>query len=260
MGVPLRRAMSLLGCCAALWLSASVARADRVYLVGGSVIEGKVTRAGDKIVIALDAGNVRLNAATVVRIERGDTAEDRIAARRKLLEKDDVTERLVLADECRELRLTQCERELLREILALNPEHREARGRLGYVRTKDGWVTLDEAQRAYAAANAAGAAERAAAVRKAELERDAAELARQQAALNVQAQRLALQTAQARAREEAARQSAPVWYGVPYFYSPGFRPRPTPPIVAGPQPQPVFTTPQPAFSINGVRHPASYFP
>lgn len=245
---------SVLSCCAALLL-ASVAHADRVYLVGGSMIEGKVTREGDKIVVTLDAGNVRLNAASVVRIEKGETSEDRIAARRKTLAKDDVIGRLALADACREQHLTQCERELLREILALEPDHAEARGRLGYVRSGRGWVTIDEQHRIQAAANAASAAEAAAAVRKAELERDTAELARQQAALNVEAQRLAVQAAQARARSEAASQSTQLWLTGPYYY-PGFRPRPVPPIFVQPQP----ATPTPSFSINGVRHPASYFP
>ena len=255
------------GWCAALGLTAFVpqssAHADRVHLAGGSVIEGKVSREADKVVIALDSGSVRIDAASVVRIEKSETPADRISARRAGLPKDDIPGRLALANDCRDERLMQCERELLREVLALDPEHAEARARLGYVRGEHGWLTREEQQRALAA-KAAPAAEQAAAVRKAELERDAAELARQQAELSVEAQRLALRAAQAQARAEAEREASTqsLWYGVPYSYYPGyrgFRPHPQPhPHTLPPSLLPAQSTP--TFSINGMRHPASYFP
>lgn len=260
----------VLGCCAALVCvsvsAASGARADRVYLAGGSVIEGKVAREGDKIVIALDSGTVRLDAASVVRIEKSQTPAERIAARRAALAKDDVPGRLSLANSCRDDHLTQCERELLYEIVALAPDHAEARARLGYVRGEHGWLSRDEQKRALAARQAPSA-EQAAAVRKAELERDAAELTRQQAQLSVEAQRLALRTAEAQARADAQRETSSAnSIGVPYYYYgyAGARPirPPLPPVVMPPIATPPLATPLPApdLGINGVRHPASYFP
>lgn len=218
------------------------------------MIEGKVSHDGDKIVIELDSGSVRLEAKSVVRIEKGETAADRIAAQRASLAPTAIVERMALANSCREQRLSQCERELLREVLALETDHAEARARLGYVRAEQGWLSRAEQQRLEQArlASAAQAASATSAVRVAELERDAAELERQKAELALKSQRLALQAAEEerRAREAQANQLAawPFWTTGPYRYPahlPSFSP--VPPHAA------------PNYVINGVRDPASYF-
>lgn len=238
------------GLCVALWLCGAPASADRVHLAGGNVIEGKVTRDGDKIVILLDSGSVRLDAASVVRIEKAETAADRIAAQRAALPPDAVAERLVLANQCRDERLVQCERELLREVLALDPEHSEARARLGFVRGAHGWQTRAEHQREQAAAAPTSTPEHEVALRKAQLERDAAELARQKAELQLEAQRLELRHAEAQKRAVYVADPAPLWLGAPTLYVPGRR-----------APSWTLTPPHagPSFGINGVRDPASYF-
>jgi hypothetical protein len=243
-------------CCAALWLVSAPGQADRVHLAGGSVIEGKVSYEGDKIVIALDSGSVRLDAKSVVRIEKGETAADRIAAQRATLPKTALAERIALANRCRDESLVQCERELLREVLVLDPEHAEARARLGYVHGEHGWLTREEQHRLEQAEQARQRreAESTSAVRVAELARDAAELARQQAELSLESQRVALRAAEAERQKAqvSPRYGAtwPMWGASPYLYSPRRPPTfvLTPPQHAGP-----------AFGINGVRDPASYF-
>jgi membrane protein involved in colicin uptake len=243
------RARAGLWLCAALLLCGSTARADRVHLAGGSVIEGKVTRDADKIVILLDSGSVRLEASSVVRIERSETAADRIAAQRAALPNDAIAERLVLAAQCREERLVQCERELLREIIALDPDQAEARARLGYVRSEHGWQTRAEQRREQEAAAPASTPAHQVALRKAELERDAAELARQRAELELESQRLAQRNAEAEKRTLRLPEPAPLWLAAPTLYPPAGR---TPWALTPPQAGP-------SFGINGVRDPASYF-
>ncbi len=57
---------------------------------------------------------------------------------------DTVEGQLALANWCREQNLYTQRREHLQRIIELNPEHKEARSILGYIRTQEGWMTRDE--------------------------------------------------------------------------------------------------------------------
>jgi hypothetical protein len=62
---------------AGLMCMAGAARADRVHLVDGATIEGKATRAGSKVVIELESGQITLEASDVVKIDRSISAVQR---------------------------------------------------------------------------------------------------------------------------------------------------------------------------------------
>ena len=227
-----------------------VTRADKVYLQSGSVLEGEVTREGDKVVVKLESGTIRLPAASVARIEAGETALARIARLRAELPKDAIEERLKLANECRAAELARCERELLEEVIARSPEHAEARLRLGHERGPNGWLTRkpneqEEPPRRERDPRTEDEriAERARLAREAELSRARAELAL--------------------AREQLALTRYPSY--LPYLYDPNWGPSP-----ASPTPLPalqirpfvingVRLPNESGFSLPGVRTPASYF-
>jgi hypothetical protein len=235
----------------------SPAQADKLYLVGGSVIEGKATRVGDKVIVAVAAGTLTLDARAVLRIEPGSTALDRLAVRRAALPREAVAERLLLADAYREEGLPSTERELLREVLVLQPDNEQARQRLGFVRTANGWVDAEQQLRAQGYTKRGQSwlsPAQSAELARAELERQKAELERQTAEAELKAKRAELASAQLHSQQQA--ELVPV---TPWLI--GYRARPYPPHPGGgvqPPAQPSPHASLPPFPINGVRDPRSY--
>ncbi len=241
-----------------LFVSSLPARADKVYLHSGSVLEGEATREGDKLVVQLESGSIRLPANSVLRVEQAPTPLAEITRLRAKLVENAIEERIALADRCRAAQLTRCERQLLEEVIARAPDHADARARLGYVRGEGGgWIARRElAERERARAEAARAqSERTRA--ESALAREAAELstlARKQAELALERERLALQKAQ------LERQSAPQWFA-PVFFGTFAHP---PPALSTPQAAPyaingVRLPSEQGFNMPGVRPPQSYF-
>lgn len=130
----------VLGAC----VQASTALADRVVLVSGSVLEGKVERDGDKIIVETDSGKVALPADMVKRVEPSHSDVQELEARLAKLAPDDVAGLLTLANYCRDHDMPAREKDVLQRILSVAPDHAEARARLGYVKTPAGWMTQDE--------------------------------------------------------------------------------------------------------------------
>jgi hypothetical protein len=128
----------------ALSLLAGVAHADRVHLVDGAVIEGKVTRQGDRVVIELESGELGLRADQVARIEPASSPVQQVEERRARLAPRDVAGRLALANYCRDYGMVAREQQLLREVIELAPDHAEARARLGYVQKDRRWVEREQ--------------------------------------------------------------------------------------------------------------------
>lgn len=125
------------------------ARADRVHLVGGAVIEGNASRVGEKVWVDVPSGQLSLPVASVVRIEESETDLERFEKRLAKLKPNDVKGLLSLATFCREHDMRARERELLQKVLVIDPQQSEARARLGYVKSAEGhWITGDEARRA----------------------------------------------------------------------------------------------------------------
>lgn len=131
----------------ALLATAGSARADKVHLVGGTVVEGKATRVDDRVVIEMAGGQVALPADNVERIEEGESDVEAFDKRYAKLDKRDVKGRMALADFCRDRGLAAREERMLREVIALAPDHAQARARLGYVREKGSWITFEQHQR-----------------------------------------------------------------------------------------------------------------
>ena len=52
---------------------ATVARADRTFLAGGGVIEGKATRKAGRVLIEVEAGEIALPAEAVTRIVKSES-------------------------------------------------------------------------------------------------------------------------------------------------------------------------------------------
>ena len=243
------------------------ARADKVHLQGGAVLEGRVSRVGDKILVEVESGTLSLEAESVIRIESGPSALETVLVRRAALRNNDLAARLLLADYCRDHQLLSCERELLREVLEIDPNHAQARARLGFVRGPHGskralggasedWLTREEQLAAQGLVKRAGlwiSPEEARLLDEAERERKRAELLRQQAEDELLSKRSELSAERARSdqrrRERAAQDSSTTSMWFPYPARNVVCPIPGLLPPSAPRP----------FVINGVRDPRDYF-
>ena len=250
-------------CCLALALGliASSADADEVHLDSGRVIEGATKVEGDRVIVALESGKIALPKRSVVRIEQTRPAIEIVRERELSLARDDTAGLLALADYCRERELRAKEHELLQRVLRVDPDHETARRRLGYVRTKEGWITGPERARR--------AEDRSLDERRRELdkkrdeidiEKKRAELLREEARLERERAELSEERSRSRARLAERRDERviyPSYYVAPYPYQP--------PPLSPPSGQPGFPIPgvrsphDTSFSIPGVREPSTYF-
>ncbi len=120
------------------------AAADEVTLRSGEKIEGRVTRTGDRIAIEVDWGTLTLRPDDVTRIVLKPSALQELQERRQKLDARDVGGRLDLAAWARAHELYARERELLREVVAIDPDHASARAALGYRKVDGRWMTDEE--------------------------------------------------------------------------------------------------------------------
>jgi hypothetical protein len=118
--------------------------ADQVHLVGGSTIEGKASRRGDKVVIEIESGEIALSASEVEAIEPGPSTVQRFEAMHAKIGARDARALLALANFCRDHDMKERERQLLLRLLELTPEQPEVRARLGYVKRDAGWVQREQ--------------------------------------------------------------------------------------------------------------------
>lgn len=261
---PSVRALCVTGS-AALLLAAAGAQADEVHLQGGSTIEGRATRDGDAVVVRVESGEIRLPAESVERIDKAEASDDIAQRRRAALAPRDIKGRLALAAYCREHDLKATERALLEEVIALEPNHAEARRLLGYVRTDQGWVERRvQEQRARDADNQAWLARE----RAREHEQARADVDRERA---LETRRMELEAARMRAerqqREDEERAREPAYYGYTYSYgyaplrayaAPPRAPVPRDPATENCLPGGCAAAPPmaaPVSPIPGVRHP-----
>jgi hypothetical protein len=269
------------------------ALADRVFLTTGSMIEGKATRVGEKVIVEMDAGYITLSAGAVQRVEQAESEVQRLEARTRELAPNDVQGLFVLADYCRDRGMKAREEDFLRRIIALVPDHPEARARLGYVRTDAGWVTRDEQMRAQGFVKHEGrwlTPEQYLAVQRLEAETRMAQLQRDQAQVELDTRRAELagkkaeQAQRAREHEQQQAKSSNEVTGLASYFGPfgygggGFLPfyptvsrpgqsaqlpNPAPPPGPGPAPAPLpgfGNSSNTSFQIPGYKAPQSYFP
>jgi hypothetical protein len=251
---------------APLWVAR--VHADQVHLVGGTQLEGKATRQGDKVVVEMESGQIVLSADSVERIERGQSTVQRYELAESKLQPGDVKARLALADFCRDHAMPARERALLRQVIELDADQPEARARLGYVRTPAGWVTHDEQMRARGFVRRDGqwlSQERALELDRLHAEADAAARDRERAQAALDAQRAELAARQRELDQEAERiasqpPAAVPSYGYGYGYGYGLGYWPGHGAAHGPGPRPWASTPGGSgrpFPIAGVRDPRS---
>lgn len=120
------------------------AAADEVELNDGTVIEGKVTDLGDSVRISRSGGSIVYPKSVIKRITIKKTREEEYAERAKALKDDDLDGHLTLAKWCAESRLKAESQAEYRKVLAIDPDHEEARAALGYRRHNGEWKTGDE--------------------------------------------------------------------------------------------------------------------
>lgn len=222
--------LGALGACVAL---VGVARADRVHLVDGAVIEGKATRQGNKVVIELESGQVTLESGDVKRIEGGSSPVQRYEQLEAEQRGRGVEGLMLLADYCRDHGMRARERTLLESVLELKADHAEARARLGFVKSDAGWITREDHLRAQGFVQDGGEFITREQLLEREQQRAAADAAkheREKAKLEVEQQKVALEReqvelarAQQKADAEAEKASTPqptqagyLIYGAPY--------------------------------------------
>ncbi|HXG61782.1 MAG TPA: HEAT repeat domain-containing protein [Planctomycetota bacterium] len=129
---------------AALLLCAFAAPADEVELTTGAVVEGRVEDLGDSIRVTRPGLSIVYPKHMVRRVTPKKTDEEVYQERSRSLGEKDLEGRLSLARWCLQKKLPAQAAQEYRKILALDPEHEEARTALGYRRHEGRWVTEDE--------------------------------------------------------------------------------------------------------------------
>jgi hypothetical protein len=246
------------------------AAADDVHLSGGTTIEGKAVRQGDKVVVELESGQITFSANDVERIDRRESSVELVDRRYAALKADDVSGRLALADYCRDHDMHAREQALLQEVIQHAPDNVRARSRLGFVKTDAGWVTHEAQMRAQGMVQRDGAwvtQAQALELDRLHAQADTALRERERAQTELEAQKLELRKRQLeldteRARAEQAAKNPPAQnptyytspaYGFGFGYGYGVAtPACRPGHACGAVPPP--SNPHP-FPINGVRDP-----
>ncbi|MEK7466808.1 MAG: hypothetical protein AAB074_05270 [Planctomycetota bacterium] len=121
-------------------LAGASAFADVVILKSGGRLEGVTSVSGDRLVIRLENGTVKIPLADVEKVESAVSPADEYASRAATLARRDVNGHLALADWCAEAGLSRCERIELEAVIAVDSNHPEARERLGYEKVGDRWL------------------------------------------------------------------------------------------------------------------------
>lgn len=134
--------------CAASAL-ARVAAADTIYLTDGRKLEGTAIEHGDTVTLQTPIGSMDFPKAKVLRIEKGLSPTEEYPVRlKKLGATPTLQQRLDLAHWCKEKKIYKEMRAEYEAVMALDPDHVEAREALGYVQQDGLWMTRDEAMTA----------------------------------------------------------------------------------------------------------------
>jgi hypothetical protein len=118
--------------------------ADEIELENGRVLEGKVEDLGDSIRLTRSGASVTYPRHMVVRIEYRKTPEEAYAERAREIRDGDLEGRLKLARWCLEKKLAAEARIEFQKVVAVNPDHEEARAALGHRLHQGQWMTEDQ--------------------------------------------------------------------------------------------------------------------
>lgn len=126
-------------------LLAPLAGADRIWLTNGNYLDGESRDLGNgEIEIRSSIGALTVPKSRVARIESFQSYEEIVAETLSRLAPDDVTGRYELAQWLREEGAETLARRLLEQVIALDPDHAEARRALGYQLYDGRWLTPEE--------------------------------------------------------------------------------------------------------------------
>ena len=131
-----------------LFSAVSAATADEVELTSGTVIEGKVQDLGDSIKIVKSNGSATYPKSMVRKITPKKTVEEIYEEKAREIQEGDLDSHLKLARWCLEKKLQKEAVAEYRKVIAINPDHEEARTGAGYHKVADKWLTEDEANEA----------------------------------------------------------------------------------------------------------------
>jgi hypothetical protein len=133
---------------ALLLFAASAARADEVELNSGTVIEGKVQDLGDSIKIIKSNGSATYPKSMIRKITPKKTVEEIYEDKTRELQEGDLDGHLKLGRWCVEKKLQKEAVVEFRKVIALSPDHEEARTGAGFQKINGKWLTEDEANEA----------------------------------------------------------------------------------------------------------------
>lgn len=120
-------------------LGTTPAMADEVFLKSGGRLQGTVLEEGDRVVLRLENGTAKFRAEDVLRIVRSPDAADEYKARAAAIGRD-ANAHWELALWCSEKGLPNSARAEMEAVIAIDPEHAEARAKLGYEKVKGVWA------------------------------------------------------------------------------------------------------------------------
>ena len=163
--------------------ASSAASADTVWLKNGGKFEGVTTSMeGDKLVVKMPSGVIKIDRDQVEKIIHRPTAMEEYELAAAKLKKDDAKGHAELANWCADKGLSHFEREELEAVIAADPDNADARKRLGYEKPGGKWLRGEELLKAKGMVKVGGkwmskevAAAEAAAKEKKRLEREIAE-------------------------------------------------------------------------------------
>jgi hypothetical protein len=131
-----------------LFAAACSATADEVELTSGTVIEGKVQDLGDSIKVVKSNGSATYPKSMVRKITPKKTVEEIYEDKAHDVADADLDGHLKLARWCLERKLQKEAAVEFRKVIALSPDHEEARAGAGYQKVAGKWLTEDEAAEA----------------------------------------------------------------------------------------------------------------
>lgn len=131
-----------------LCAAAGAARADEIELTSGAVIEGRVQDLGDSIKVVRGASSIVYPKHMVRKITPKKTVEEVYEETAKALKDADLDGHLALARWCLQQKLPKEAVAEFKKVVAVSPDHEEARKGAGFVRVGDAWLTEDQANEA----------------------------------------------------------------------------------------------------------------
>lgn len=117
----------------------AIAVGDVVHLKDGRKFEGRVTVVGDKVKVLTKFGPVTFPRSSVARIEKKDIPADVYAEKAKALADDDAEGHYKLGLWCKTKKLSRQALIEFEKVITIDPEHKGARGELGFVKIGHKW-------------------------------------------------------------------------------------------------------------------------